>query len=219
MAAPPPSEPPSWVASPPPEVAAAPPEVEPPQLWNTPIPASRSRMWIYMSGVVLIVVIATAGLGIYGLLHSGSGIQQLHAPPSPLISDYDRADRFLIVDLGPALAETNQAMPAVSSQCTASLPPACKDALITLNKAMLDLNDAMTNNQRDIPPCIGRQVQQFKDDWQGMEQGVSMAIGGYDANSRALIVQGLQRFASIAQYMKADVDRIGKAQQTCSRTV
>jgi len=176
-------------------------------------------VWIYMTGAVLITLIALAGLGVYGLMHSTAHVASVQVTPSPLISDYERADRFLNVDLGPALVETNQALPGVNAQCTASLPPPCKDALITLNKAMLDLDNAMTNNQRDIPPCIGPQVQQFKDDWSGMEQGVSMAIGGYTANSRTLIIQGLEKFAAIAKFIKPDVDRINAAQQTCKKTI
>ena len=34
-----------------------------------------------------------------------------------------------------------------------------------------------------------------------------------------LIIQGLQKFAAIAQFVKPDVDRIDKAHQTCSKTV
>src|SRR5207247_3554152 len=149
----PPPDRPSWLDAPPPEPPAPPPvAVEAPQPWNTPVPASMSRVWIYMTVAVLITFIALACLGVYGLMHSTANVETHIAPPSPLISDYERADRFLNVDLGPALVETNQALPGVNAQCTASLPPPCKDALITLNKAMLDLDNAMTNNQRDIPP-------------------------------------------------------------------
>jgi hypothetical protein len=91
--------------------------------------------------------------------------------------------------------------------------------LIALDNAMLDVDDAMSKSQSDIPVCIGRAVQQFKFDWTGMEQGVAQAIGGYKANSRALIIQGLQKFASIAQYLKPDISRIDKAEATCSKTV
>jgi len=225
-AAAPADQPPSWLATPPAAAAPAPPEPEAVYQqpaaanlpWSAPA-APPTRMWIYMTGLLLVVIIAIGGVALYGQLHATSNVASVQASPSPLISDYERADRFLNVDLGPALVETNEALPAVSSKCTSSLPPACKDALITLNKAMVDMDDAMTINQRDIPPCIGRAFQQFKDDWIGMEQGVSLAISGYNANSRALIIQGLQKFAAIAQFVKPDVDRIDKAHQTCSKTV
>jgi hypothetical protein len=48
-----------------------------------------------------------------------------------------------------------------------------------------------------------------------MEQGVALAISGFQANSRDLTVQGLQRVGSIAQFPNPDVDRITKAEATC----
>ena len=186
--------------------------------WATPAPPS-NRMWIYMTGLLLIVVIGIVGVYGYNVLHNADNTAAVQTTPSPVISDYERADRFLNVDLGPALVETNQAIPAVTKNCTASLPPPCKDALITLNMAMLDLGKAMQNYQNDIPVCIGRAVDQFKNDWQGMEGGLSTAIAGFNENNRTEILEGLQRFAAIGQYMKPDTDRISAAEKTCSKTV
>ena len=218
--------PPSWLAAPPQAAAPAPSAAavvayEPapaPAAWVTPQPPA-SRTWIYLSGFLMIAVIVIGGFVVYPMLRPAANVASVQATPSPLISDYERADRFLNVDLGPSLVETNQALPGVTSKCTSSLPPPCKDALIVLNKAMIDVDSAIQNNQRDIPVCIGRPVQQFKDDWTGMEQGVSQAISGFNESNRTLIIEGLQHFVAIAKYMKPDVDRINKAQQTCAKTV
>jgi len=218
--------PPSWLAAPPQAAAPAPSAAavvayEPapaPAAWVTPQPPT-SRTWIYLSGFLMIAVIVIGGFVVYPMLRPAANVASVQATPSPLISDYERADRFLNVDLGPSLVETNQALPGVTSKCTSSLPPPCKDALIVLNKAMIDVDSAIQNNQRDIPVCIGRPVQQFKDDWTGMEQGVSQAISGFNESNRTLIIEGLQHFVAIAKYMKPDVDRINKAQQTCAKTV
>lgn len=228
--------PPSWLAvqpqaqAPGPQVQApVPPEPvyqqpayeQPPAgapAWATPAPPS-NRFWIYLTGLLLIVVIAVVAVWGYGVLHNTTETAAVQPTPSPIISDYERADRFLNVDLGPALVEANQAIPAVNKNCTASLPPPCKDALITLNNAMVDLGKAMQNYQSDIPICIGREVDQFKNDWQGMEQGLSSAIAGFESNNRTQILEGLQRFAALGQYMKPDVARINTAQQACSKTV
>ena len=208
----------SFAAGPPAPVADQPVYAAPAPAWSTPAPP-QSRMWIYGTGILLMVVIGIGGYAAYGALKAPDNAAAVQVTPSPVISDYERADRFLNVDLGPALVETNQAMPAITKNCTSSLPPPCRDALVTLNKAMIDLNTAMANNQRDIPVCIGRQVQQFKDDWNGMEQGISQAIGGFDAGNRTLILEGLQKFAALAQYLKPDVDRINTAMKACSKTV
>jgi hypothetical protein len=199
-------------------MAGEPPQAPPVQPWNTPVPASNARGLIYMAGVVVIALIVIIGVGIFAL-KGAYNIGPLRTAPSPRISDFDRANQFLDVDLAPSLAAANQALPAVTKDCTAQLPPQCKGSLITLNNAMLDVNDAIASNQRDIPPCIGREVQRFRDDWTAMEQGVAQAIGGYNAGSRAQVMQGLQRFADLGKLIKPDVDRINRARATCSKTV
>ncbi|HUE66919.1 MAG TPA: hypothetical protein VMP38_01965 [Candidatus Acidoferrum sp.] len=82
---------------------------------------------------------------------------------------------------------------------------------------MITGDDALSH-QRDIPACIARGVNQFKYDWQGMEQGVSLAISGYNDNSYDLYLQGMVKFAEIAQYIKPDMDRITTAKATCPQT-
>ena len=219
-------QPPSWLATPPGVAAAepaAPPEAaympEPVPAWQQPPPRSAGRPLFYVAAALLIAVLAGGGFAIRGQLlgNLGGGNPASQVTPTPLLSDYERADRFLNVDLGPSLTETEQALPGVQSSCTSSLPPPCKDALMRLDKAMVDVQDAITKNQRDIPPCIGPQVDQLKSDWNGMEQGVSQAIQGYQANSRDLIVQGFQKFASIAQFLTPDINRINAAEQTCKK--
>jgi len=194
--------------------ASQPPPVQP---WNTPVPASRTRGLIYMAGFIALVLIAAAGFAIYALKGSNVGGPQL--APGPRSSDYDRADHFLNVDLAPSLTAANNALPPVTRDCTAQLPPPCKGSLIALNKAMLDVNDAIASNQRDIPPCIGAAVQQFRNDWTAMEQGVAQAIGGYNSGSRELVFQGLQRFADMGRLINPDVARIDNAHAGCPRTV
>jgi hypothetical protein len=185
------------------------------------VPARASRSWIYVTGAALIGVIAVTGIYVGSQLRTyGQSTAAVVSPsPSPIISDYERADRFLNTDLGPPLAEVIDATPAVKKNCTSKLPPACKDALIVLNRAMVEVDDAIAKNQADIPVCIARPVQQFQFDWRGMEQGLSQAIGGYNANSRSLIVSGLAKFGSTAQYLNADIKRIDTAHASCPRTV
>ncbi len=190
------------------------------QPWNTQAPRS-SRTWIYATGALLIVVMAVTAVYVGSQLRTyGQSAAVVVLPsPSPIMSDYEKADRFLNVDVTPPLAQVNDAVPAVNKNCTSKLPPSCKDALILMNTAMIGVDNAIANNQADIPVCIARPVQQFQFDWRGMEQGVSQAIGGFNANSRALIISGLVKYFEIAKYFKPDVDRINKALANCSKTV
>ena len=210
---------PSLEPEPAPVVQAAP-EVAPAPTWQAPA-ARSSRTWIYITGALLIVVIAVTGLylGTQFRDQARNTAAVVSPSPSPIVSDYERADRFLNVDITPPLTEVDGAVPAVQKNCTTKLPASCKDALIVMNKAMIGVDDAIAKNQADIPVCIARSVQQFQFDWRGMEQGVSQAIAGFSANSRSLIVAGLVKYGEIAQYLKPDVDRINKALAACPKTV
>jgi hypothetical protein len=194
-------------------------EVAPAPAWQAP--ARGSRTWIYLTGGLMIVVIAVTGLYLgTQFRNQPRNTSALVSPsPSPIISDYERADRFLNVDLGPPLAGVVNAIPAANKSCTAKLPPACKDALIALNSGMIEVDDAIAKNQADIPVCIARSVQQFQFDWRGMEQGLSQAIGGFNTNSRSLIIQGFVKYSEIAKFLNPDVARINKAEAACSKTV
>jgi hypothetical protein len=222
---------PSWLATPSAAEAPAPqpepvayqpepvyPQQPAPMAWATPAPPHSSTM-TYVTAAILIGVLAAGGFVAWQMTSHTEYTASVEASPSPTISDYERADRFLNVDLLPALQETTNAVPAVNKNCTSSLPPPCKDALITLNNAMLDLGTAITNNQKDIPVCIGTAVNQFQNDWQGMEQGLSTAIQGFNQDNRSLIIDGLQRYAAMAKFVKPDVDRINTAEKTCSKTL
>lgn len=217
------SEQPSWLDQPipgPPEAAPpAPPQPEQVPAWVTPQPKG-SRLWIYMTGLLLIVVIAGGGIWVRGqLLANQASDQAAQTSPTPLIPDYERADRYLNTTLAPALTGTITPLQNIERDCSAKTMTApCKPDLIALNQAMLGADDAL-NQQRDIPRCIAIQVNQFRFDWMGMEQGLSLAISGYNNNSYDLYLQGLVKFGGLAQYLKPDMDRISTAENTCAKTV
>jgi hypothetical protein len=213
---------PAWLDQPPPEVPIPPPpQPQPPEVaeWVTPQQKS-SRLWIYLTGLLLIIVIAGGGVWVRGQILANQANNQAAAmaSPTPLLSDYERADRFLNIQLTPAFAALATPLQNVEKDCSPkTMVPACKPDLIATNQAMITGDDAL-NQQRDIPACIAREVNQFKYDWQGMEQGVSLAISGYNNNSYELYLQGMVKFAEIAQYIKPDMDRITTAEKTCPRT-
>ena len=217
-----PPDQPAWLDQPPPQtVTAPPPEPEPEQspAWVTPQPKS-SRLWIYLTGLLLIIVIAGGGVWVRGqiLANQASGQGTVSGPPTKLLSDYERADRFLNIELAPAFATLVTPLQNVQKDCSAkTMVPACKPDLIALNQAMTTGDDALSR-QRDIPACIAVEVNQLKYDWQTMGTGVSLAISGYNDNSYSLYLQGMVRFAELAQYIKPDMDRITAAKTSCPQT-
>ncbi len=215
---------PTWLNPPPPAPApsAIPaPDLQPVQpAWAGPQPRS-SRLWIYLTGLVLVVAIGAGAVFVRGqiLANQANAAQQYVASsPTPLLSDSERAGRFMNVQLTPAFAALVTPLQAVEKDCAVkSMTPACKPDLIATDKALI-AGETMFE-QSDIPGCIARQVNQLKYDWQGMEQGVGLAISGYANNSYDLYLQGMVRFAELAQYIQPDVDRITAAQKTCATTV
>lgn len=222
-----PDDRPAWLPAPPPTAAPPPPPpdveyVPQPQevpAWVTPQPKG-SRLWIYMTGVLMLIVLVGGGIWLRGQFLANQQDQlAAQTSPTPLLSDYERADRFLNVELAPAFVAVVPPLQGVEKDCAVkTMVPACKPDLVALDKALLGGEDAL-NHQRDIPVCIATQVNQFKFDWMGMEQGVGLAISGFNDNSYDLYLQGMVRFAELAQYIQADMDRITNAEKTCSKTV
>jgi hypothetical protein len=184
--------------------------------WVTPQP-KKSRLSIYLAATMLLAIV------IGGVLFARSQLtamqagndEVVQASPTPLLSDFERADRFMNLQLTPAFAALITPLQNAEKDCSPKTMTApCKTDLIALNSAMITGQKAF--DQADIPVCIGREVGQFKNDWMGMEQGITEAISGYTDNSYDLYFQGMVAFAEIAQYMKPDLDRITAAEKTCS---
>ncbi len=172
-----------------------------------------------MTGLLLLVVIVAGGIWVRGqFLANQSDQLAAQGPPTPLLPDYERADRFINTDLAPALAATLTPLQSISKDCSAKTMTApCKTDLIALNQAMIAGDSSMQN--ADVPGCIAREVNQFKYDWEGMEQGISLSISGYNDNSYDLYLQGLVKAGGIAKFLQPDMDRITAAEQTCAKTV
>ena len=216
-------QPPEWLASPP---AGPAPSAPPPPPPSAPVEvavyeqqaaspyapgqgAGTGTTVLYSAGViVLLAALVLGGWFVRGaiLARQADAVWAPSPSPSPLLSDYEQADRFLNLQLAPAIQDVDSTLPALKAKCTAKLPPGCRDAIIATDQAMLKADNVI--DKADIPRCIGAQMQQFQRDWRGMESGLGMAVTGYNSNSKDLTVQGLQRFASFAQYLKPDANRM-----------
>ena len=186
--------------------------------WSTPQPRS-SRLWIYLSGALALILIVAGGVYVRGqilAMQAANDQTYIASSPTPFLSDYERADRFMNVQMTPAFAALVGPLQSVGKDCSPKTMTApCQPDLIALDKAMIAGDTAF--QQGDVPTCIAREVNQLKYDWQGMEQGLGLAISGYTNNSYDLYLQGMVKFAEIAQYLKPDMDRITAAENTCSK--
>ena len=222
----PPTDQPAWLDQPSPPLVPAPAPTAPESpsefpAWQQPPRRRGTRLWIYISGALVLVGLLGGGIYVRGAIiemQAQNNQQYVASSPTPFLSDYERADRFMNVDLMPAFAALVTPAQSVGKDCSPKAMAApCKPDLIALDKAMIAGETTLA--QGDTPVCIGPSVNQLKYDWLGMEQGVGLAISGYTNNSYDLYLQGMVKFAEIAQYLNPDLDRIKAAEGTCSKTL
>lgn len=207
---------PDWLPSPPaapppPPPLAFVPEPDPVPAWAPPA-RPQSRLVLYISAGLLLVVIGTAGWLVRGQMVANQG-NASYASPTPFGSDYERADRFLTSQLEPAIVEVNKTFPAVQTNCTAQLPMSCRDAIAVTDQKMRDASKVI--DQGDIPPCLSDAMAKFSKDWTATQNGLDAALGGYQSSSNELIARGLLNFVQNYQLLKPDADAVDKAKLTC----
>jgi len=206
--------PPEWLpaapqAAPPPPFV---PEPEPAPAWAPP-PPRQSKLLLYLAGGLVVVLLGAGGWVVRGQILAQQTDGGSLASPTPFGSDYERADRFLNTELAPSINEVDKTLPALTSSCTAKLPPSCRDAIAVTDQKMRDTSKVI--DKGDIPPCIADSVTQFTKDWSAMEAGLEMALGGYTSGSNELVARGLIAFGTAAKPLKTDADAMQKAELTC----
>jgi hypothetical protein len=204
---------PEWLPAAAPAAAPAfAPEPEPVPAWAPP-PPKQSKLLVYMGAALVVALLGAGGYVVRGQLiaHQTDGASL--ASPTPFGSDYERADRFLNQELAPSITAVDKTLPALTSSCTAQLPPSCRDAIAVTDKAMRDTSTVI--DKGDIPPCIADSVTTFTKDWSAMQAGLDMALGGYTSASNELIARGLIAFSTAAKPLKTDADAMQTAELTC----
>jgi len=212
------SEPPDWLAPPPPTPPSPPPQAPPappqeaeaaPQLWGRPPPGRvHEYRWIpVVGGLVLIVV---AGL----ILNSLFSIRFRTPPsfptptPTPAGAEYARAAAFWN-DAGlPALAGVIRSKTAISTNCKGKLSTSCHDAIAAADLKVQYAIDVI--KQGDIPACLTTHVTRFKSDLLSMDGGLQIALNGYKAGDKQQVDQGLSQFQVSSAPLTEDAAAVTK---------
>jgi hypothetical protein len=213
--------PPAWLDPSAAAVLAPPPPVVPepmPVAAYSPPPRMGLRPFIYLGGALLVAAIVFTGWVFRDQLHAQpiDYSSTLPSPsPSPSGTEYERAQKFLNVVLGPSIDQVNKTLPGIQAACTPALPVACRDAISATDQKVLATSKVIAS--ADIPPCIAPPMDQFNRDWLGIESGLELSLSGYQYNSTSLIITGLQRVAEYAGYLKADAAAVTAAESNCAR--
>jgi hypothetical protein len=215
-------------AAPAPEPAAAvysPAEMNPP-LWQQPAaPTQLSPYRIGAAGgvVLLLIVVVLNATGTISIpwpwIPAGPTVTMIHASPRPIVSDYVLADRFLNLEVGPAIVSLANTLPPVQASCApaTNLSTACHDAVKATNTQMLNVLSVI--DHAGIPNCIAVGTKALRNDLQGMSGGIGVALHGFQDSSSDEVNTGIVHFAIVAQSLQADANMINAEVPTCSKVL
>jgi hypothetical protein len=216
-------------SAPEPEPAAAfvysPAEVSPP-LWQQPAgPTQLSPYRIAAAGAVVLVLVlvllnATNIISIpWPWADSGPTVTMIHASPKPIVSDYVLADRFLNLELGPAIVTLANTLPPVKASCApaTNLSSACHTSINATNTQMLNVLSVI--DHAGIPNCIAVGTKALRNDLQGMAGGIGVALHGFQDSSSDEVNTGIYHFAFVAQSLQTDANTINAEVPTCSKVL
>jgi len=173
--------------------------------------------------VVVIVLMILNSLNFMSLPFIGSGTEQAAKAsptppaytPSPVRSEFSRADGFLNGSLGPAMDNLVQPITAMQS-CSGTLSNACFDAM---NGAVSPLKNVLAVIDRGpISHCIAAPMKELRSDFANMQIGLTRALKGYNDNQRAELDSGLYAFVRNAQALTADAKAVDQAEKTLCST-
>lgn len=191
-------------------------------LWEEP---RQQGISIYLFGAAALVVLIMAMMGlnslnIVRLPWQSDGQTQVRATPTPLPplatrSDYARADRFLNFSLSPAVVALNKTLPAIGQTCIGVLTNSCLNSVTAsdqqLKKVLAVIDGA------DIAPCIAPGASKIRVDFAQMDDGLQLAVKGFQDQNKSEVGQGLTRFASVGTPLQADAKALDQALKTqCS---
>ncbi len=192
----------------PPEFAASPsaPAEQLPD-WAGPRPSGRP--WIVWGSVA--VIAGTLGLALWALkdhlpalpdfgLHSGGPpAVSTRATPDPTLSQYQRADLLLNVQLAPQLVSIGQAEQAMGTDCGQGhvLEQPCRVAMTDVyHKIDLVIQQI---DKSDVPPCIQSQLQDYRNLLNLADTDLSLAVQAFDRHDLGMTTQQIQNFAVVIQ--------------------
>jgi len=193
----------------------------------TPSSGPPARPWItwgaraVVVGAIGVVVFALHNQYPNGLPFFGGGGSTTvtiggRATPDPNLSQYDRADRLLNLQLAPRLVEAGKAEQAIAKDCATPVSQPCR---VALNDTYHKLDAVIqTVDRSDIPPCIQDPLQKFRNALNTAELQLAQAVQALDRSDSAGEVAFIQAFGTAIAGSQADAQAVQAAFATCSKT-
>jgi hypothetical protein len=177
-------------------------------LWQEKPPAGGVSVYLFAAAALAVLVMAMMALNSLHLVRlpweSAPQDRPAATPASPLAirSDYARADRFLNVNLAPAVTALNQTLTPLAQSCTGTMSISCQQSITASDqqvKKVLALID-----RGDYPQCIASGVSKVRADFAAMDDGLQLALKGFADNKMSGVSQGLAKFGNAGPALSAD---------------
>lgn len=191
-------------------------------LWQRPVRGTSTYLYVAGGAVVLIMVmIVLNSLSVvpWHFFGSDSPVAVTSAgplPPAKARTEFEHADRFLNLSLGPALDAVNQTLPGMQV-CNGTLSVSCFSALTAIDQEMKKL--LLVIDRGDYPPCIAGGMTKMRGDLGEMETALQFALKGYQLNRSFDLNAGVKRFAAVGQSIQGDANAIDAAHKTQCNTL
>jgi hypothetical protein len=210
----------------PPEIAASP-SAPAEHLPEWAAPRTRGRPWIVWGSVA--VIVGTLGFAVWTLKDHfpalrDFGLNSAPAPagratPDPSLSQYQRADQLLNLQLAPMLVTAGRAEQVMATDCGQghTLDQACRAAMTdTYHKIDLVIQEI---DKSDVPPCIQSQLKDYRNLLNLADTNLSMAVQAFDKHDLGMTSQQIQNFATVIQSSGPRAQALQSALDACPKTL
>jgi hypothetical protein len=193
----------------------------------TPPSGPPARPWIiWGAGAVVVGALAVAIFALHnqypnGLPFFGGGAGPTtvtiggRATPDPNLSQYERADRLLNLQLAPKLVVAGNAEQAIAKDCATPVSQPCR---VALNDTYRKLDDVIqTMDKSDVPPCILDPLQKFRNTLNSAQLQLAQAVLALDRNDGSGEAAFIHAFATAVVGSQADAQAVQTAFAACSK--
>jgi hypothetical protein len=138
-------------------------------------------------------------------------------PPLATRSDYARSDRFVRIELTPAMSALAPTVPVLKETCVGLLTSSCQNAIAATDKQVKIVLAAI--DRETVPACIAAQVTKLRADLVVTDAALQTGLKGYAENSAPAVNQGVAQFKKTSAPLTADAAAVGAASHSCGTEV
>jgi hypothetical protein len=178
-------------------------------------PRQGISMYLFAGAALVVLIMAMMALNSLHLVRlpweKESYIPLAATPVAPMAirSDYARADRFLNVNLAPAVTALNQTLPALAQSCTGTMSAGCQQSITASDQQVKKVLAVIDRGA--FPLCIAPGVSKVRADFAAMDDGLQLALKGFEDNKIAGVSQGLAKFGAAGPALSADAKALDLA--------